>query len=168
MNASCVHMWILSFSEQFFYRELPENCHFLYKLKNFNHQIHKKLFHRSFQAFYTRTRSSHSKAFVYLKSLKTVSEEVNLQWSCEIPTFKLTKKTCSHIFLHAFCLHFLRIHTTRFWKWASTISFKKYKRKVVLLAIYLFNYDSSKSTFFMLDMAFVVLFLTFWILRFLQ
>ena len=38
----------------------------------------------------------------------------------------------------------------RLWKWASTISFRKYKRKVVLLVIYLFNYDSSKSTFFML------------------
>ena len=38
----------------------------------------KKLFHRSFQVFYTRTRSSHSKAFIYLKSLKTVCEEVNL------------------------------------------------------------------------------------------
>ena len=36
----------------------------------------------------------------------------------------------------------------------STISFRKYKEKVVLLVIYLFNYDSPKSTFFMLDMAF--------------
>ena len=33
---------------------------------------------RSFQVFYTRTRSSHSKAFIYLKSLKIVCEEVNL------------------------------------------------------------------------------------------
>ena len=31
------------------------------------------------------------------------------------------------------------------------VSFRKYKRKVVLLVIYLFNYDSSKSTFFMLN-----------------
>ena len=36
----------------------------------------------------------------------------------------------------------------------STISFRKYKGKVVLLVIYLFNYDSPKSTFFMLNMAF--------------
>ena len=84
-----------------------------------------------------------------------------------MPTFKLTKKTLSHIFLHAFCLHFLRILTTNFseeaWKWASTISFRKYKWKVVLLVIYLFNYDSSKSTFFMLNMVFDVLFLAFWV-----
>ena len=49
----------------------------------------------------------------------------------------------------------------RLWKWASTISFMKYKQKVVLLVIYLFNYDSSKSTFFMLSMLFDVLVLTF-------
>ena len=46
----------------------------------------------------------------------------------------------------------------RLWKWASTISFRKYKRKVVLLVIYLFNYDSPKSTFFMLNVAFDVRF----------
>ena len=38
----------------------------------------------------------------------------------------------------------------RLWKCASTISFTKNKRKGVLLVIYLFKYDSSKSTFFML------------------
>ena len=41
--------------------------------------------------------------------------------------------------------------------------FQEIKRKVVLLVIYLFNYDSSKSTFFMLNMAFDVLVLTFWV-----
>ena len=39
----------------------------------------------------------------------------------------------------------------RSWKCESTISFWKCKRKVVLLVIYLFNYDSSKSTFFTLN-----------------
>ena len=29
----------LSFSEYFFYSAAPENCYFLYKLKNFNHQM---------------------------------------------------------------------------------------------------------------------------------
>ena len=39
--------------------------------------------------------------------------------------------------------------------YASIISFRrKYKQKVVLLVIYLFNYDSSKSTSFMLNVAF--------------
>ena len=51
----------------------------------------------------------------------------------------------------------------RLWKWASTIYFKKYKRKVALLVIYPFNYDSSKSTFFMLNISFDVLVLTFWV-----
>ena len=36
----------------------------------------------------------------------------------------------------------------RLWKWASKISFGKYKPKVVLLVIYLLHYDSSKSTLF--------------------
>ena len=43
------------------------------------------------------------------------------------------------------------------WKCASTISFRKYKRKVALLVICLFNYDSSKFTFFMLNIEFDVL-----------
>ena len=38
----------------------------------------KSYFTGGFQAFYVRTRSSHSKAFIYLKSLKTVCEEVDL------------------------------------------------------------------------------------------
>ena len=42
----------------------------------------------------------------------------------------------------------------RLWKCASTVSSRKYKWKVV---IYLFNYDSSKSFFFMLNKAFDVL-----------
>ena len=39
----------------------------------------------------------------------------------------------------------------RLWKFESTISFWKCKRKVVFLVIYLFNYDWSKSIFFMLN-----------------
>ena len=66
-----------------------------------------------------------------------------------MPTCKLTKKTLSHLLLHAFCIHFLRIHHGYFF--TSTISFRKYKRKVV---IYLFNDDSSNSAFFMLNLAF--------------
>ena len=38
----------------------------------------KNYFTGNFQAFHTRSRSSHSKAFIYLKSLKTVCKEANL------------------------------------------------------------------------------------------
>ena len=38
----------------------------------------KNYFKGAFQAFYTRWRSSHSNEFIYLISLKTVCEEVNL------------------------------------------------------------------------------------------
>ena len=94
----------------------------------------KKLFHRSFQVFYIRTRSSHSKAFIYFKSLKNVCEEVNLEWSCEMPTFKLTKKTLSQIFLHAFCLHFLRILTTNVPKEALKVSQHNFFEEVIHLS----------------------------------
>ena len=56
----------------------------------------KKLFHRCFQAFYTWSRSSHSKAFIYLKSLDAVCEEVSMLWSCEIPTCNFTKIKLFH------------------------------------------------------------------------
>ena len=51
-----------------------------------------------------------------------------------------------------FAFIFLKYITITFFK--ITISFRKYKRKVV---VYLFNDDSSKSTFFMLNMEFDVL-----------
>ena len=47
----------------------------------------------AFQVFYARSRSSHSKAFICLKSLKTVCKEVNLLWSCEMPTRNFMKKS---------------------------------------------------------------------------
>ena len=56
----------------------------------------KNYFRGAFQVFYKRSRSSHSKAFIYLKSLKTVCEEVNLLWSCEMPTRNFTKKKLFH------------------------------------------------------------------------
>ena len=42
----------------------------------------------------------------------------------------------------------------RLLKCAGKISFRKYNQKVVLLLIYLFNYNSIKSISFMLNMAF--------------
>ena len=44
----------------------------------------KNYFTGAFQAFYTKSRSNHSKAFIYLKSQKTVCEGVNLLWSCKM------------------------------------------------------------------------------------
>ena len=109
-----------------------------------------------------RTRSSHSKMFIYFKSLKIFCEEVNLYWSCEMPFWKFTKKALSGIFFHVFCLHFLRRHQSqllslkKLWECVSTISFRKCKRKVVSLVIYHFRYDLSKSPFFMFNIAFDV------------
>ena len=50
-----------------------------------------------------------------------------------------------------------------FQKSASTHFFWKYKQKVVLLAIYLFNYNSSKSTLFIQTMTFDVVLSTIFV-----
>ena len=109
MDYPSFHLWALRNGWTF------PNCYFMYKLQNFNHQIDtvKNYSSGAFQAFYTRSRSSHSKAFIYLKSLKTVCIEVNLLWSCEMPTrnfMTIWKKALSHILRQVFCLHFLRMH----------------------------------------------------------
>ena len=63
----------------------------------------KKYFTDAFQAFCTRIRTSHSKGFICLISLTTTCEEVNLQWSCEMPICKFTKKNSfTRILLHVF------------------------------------------------------------------
>ena len=64
-----------------------------------------------------------------------------------MPTCKLTRKTLKRILLHVICLHFVRAHHDYFcpkslWKCASTISFSKCKRKVVLIVVV---YDSSSQ-----------------------
>ena len=73
----------------------------------------------------------------------------------------LRKQTLLHILLHVFCFHFLRMHHDYFFRKGfenvQTQFLSRNIRKAVLLVIYLFNYDSSKSTFFMLNMAFDVL-----------
>ena len=118
MTASCVYLWILrSFSDRFFYRVSLGNCLFHVQVAGFQPlDAAKMYFTGAFEAFYTRKRSSYSKAFIYLKFLKIFYEEVNLWWSCEMPTCKLTKKPLSHILLLVFCLHFLRIHHDYFFR----------------------------------------------------
>ena len=91
-----------------------------------------------------------------------------------MPSCKFTKKLLHTSFVMYFVFIFSECITINFSEEAfkvhtfkasseevivSTISFRKYKWKVVLLVIYLFSCDSSKhkSTFFMLNMAFDVL-----------
>ena len=80
MIASCVYLWILrSFSEHLFYRPPLGNSLFHVQAAEFQpSDTAKNCSTGAFQAFYTRTRSSHLKAFIYLKSLKIICEEVNL------------------------------------------------------------------------------------------
>ena len=82
MTASCFYLWILrSFPDHLFYRAPLENCLFHLQVAEFQppHTVN-KYFTCAFLAFYTRRRrrSSYSKEFMYLKSLKIICEEVNL------------------------------------------------------------------------------------------
>ena len=73
------HLWILrSFSDHLFYKAPFRNCLFHLQVAEFQPpHTGKKYFTSAFQAFYTR-RKSCSKAFMYLKSLKSICEEVKL------------------------------------------------------------------------------------------
>ena len=114
---SCVYLWILrSFSEYLFYRAPLRNCLFHVQVADFQAaDTEKNYFTGAFQIFYTRTRNKHSKAFIYLKCLKIICEEVNPWWSCEMPTCNFTKKKpLSHIVRYMFCFHFPRTHQKGF------------------------------------------------------
>ena len=71
---------------------------------------------------------------VYVKKIFTYPP------SCILPSFS---KNASRLLL-----------PKRLLKCTSKISFRKCKQKLELLAIFLFNYDSSKSTSFVLNVAF--------------
>ena len=130
MTASCDYLWILRcFSIHQFYGTTLRNSSFHAQVVEFQPADSvKNYFTGVFQAFFSRTRGSQSKAFIFLKSLKIVCEEVHSQCSCEMPTCKFTKKTLSHILLRVFCPHFLRTHHDYFfWRdfgsvWAQFLS----------------------------------------------
>ena len=155
MTASCVYLWILrSFSEQLFFRAPLGNCLFHLQVAEFQAaDTVENIFTGAFQALYKRTRSSHSKAFIYLKFIKIICEEVNSWWSCEMSTCKFTKKLFHTSSLMYFAFIFSECITITFSEGAlkvcdSTIFFRKsskYKQKIVLLVIYIFNCNSSKS-----------------------
>ena len=76
-----------------------------------------------------------------------------------MPAYKLTRKTLSHILLHVFCLHFLRIYHDYFFRRVfESVGVQFLSGNIIgLFVIYLFNYDSSKSIFSMLNMRLDVL-----------
>ena len=119
----------------------------------------KNYFTSAFQAFYTRMRSRKSKAFIYLKSLKIICEEViicNEVARCQPASLQ------EKIFHTSSFMYFAFIFSECITITSSEDSLKVcehnfFQRKVVLLVICLVSHDSSKSTFFMLNMAFDVL-----------
>ena len=117
----------------------------------------KKLFHKWFQAFHTRTRSNHLKVFIYLKSLKLSVKKLicNEVTSCQPAS--LRKKlfhTSSYIyFAFIFSDASRLLLPKRLWKYVSTISSEESSVTFNLTV----QSSWSKSTFFMLNIAFDVL-----------
>ena len=73
MTASCVYL------NTSFIEHLWETAYFIVQVAEFHSPNRvKNYFTGTFEARQQRTRSSHSKAFIYLKSLKIICEEVNL------------------------------------------------------------------------------------------
>ena len=110
MIASEVFLWILrSSSEHISFTVSPRNSLFHVQAVELQPSDSvKSCFTGASQTFSVRTRSSHSKTFICLKSFEIICEEYHSYWSCKMQTCKFTKKTLSHILLHVLCLHFLR------------------------------------------------------------
>ena len=108
----CLPVNLRSFSEHLFYKAPLGNCLFQVPVAEFQPAYTmKNYFTGTFQTFCTRARSSHSKTFIYWKSLEIICEEVNLYWSCEMPTCKFMKKSpFTHAHYHVFYFLFLKKH----------------------------------------------------------
>ena len=112
MTVSCVSLRTLRcFLEHLFYKAPQGNYIFYVQVAEFQPpDTVKNYFIDAFQVFYRkRTKSSHSKASIFLESLKITCEEIcNEVARCQPAS--LPKKTLSQILLHEFCFHFLRMH----------------------------------------------------------
>ena len=94
-----------SFSEHLFYEKLLISCT---SCSISTSRCSGELFHRCFSStVYKNTRSSHPKAFIYLKSLKIICGNYDRLISNEVARCQPAglRKKVSHIFLHVFCLH---------------------------------------------------------------
>ena len=118
MTASCVYLWILeSFSEHLFYRAPLRNWLWHVQFAEFHPpDTVKTLFYRCFSTILYKNEMKPFEGVHLLKIPETIFEEVNLQWSSEMPTCKFTKKTLLQILLYVFCLHILRINHDYFFR----------------------------------------------------
>ena len=111
----------------------------------------KNYFTCAFQSFYTRSRSGHSKAFIYLKSLKTVCEEVNLFLKLQDDNLQLYEKMLFHAssftdFVFMFSKYMTITSSEKTLKSENTVSFWKCKRKLVLLTRSITTHPSQLSS----------------------
>ena len=147
-----------SFSEYLVYRAPLRNCLFHVQVTQISTSRYSlKLFHRCYSNILYKNEKYPIKGVHLLKILE------NYLWGgwfvMKLPTYKFTKKNSltspPSWILPSFSKSTWRLLLPkRLSTCASKTSLRKNKRKVVLLVIYLFNYDSSKSTSFMLNLAF--------------
>ena len=75
-----------------------------------------------------------------------------------MPASKFRKNTLSHILFHVFCFFFQECITIiSSEEDLKVCEYNFFQRNIVLLVIYLFSHDSSKSTVFILNVAFDVI-----------
>ena len=98
MTASCVFLWILrGFSEHLLYKVPLWSCLFHIQIADFQPaDTVTSYLGGAFQAFYTRKKSTYSKKFIYLKSLKIICEVVHFRRSHpEVFLREVVRKICS-------------------------------------------------------------------------
>ena len=98
ITASCVYLWFSrSFLEGLFDRAPLGNGSFYVPVAEFQPaDTVNNYFAGAFEEFYKGTRSSLLKELLYLKYLNIICKNVNLSWSCEIPTCIFIKNSSTH------------------------------------------------------------------------
>ena len=96
---------------------LWENAYFMYKLQNFNHQILSKSTSQVFFKRFIQERevAIQRRSFTYNLG-KLSAKKLTCNGVTRYQPGSLQKKTLSHILLHVFCIHFLRIHQNYFFQ----------------------------------------------------
>ena len=141
------------FQNTSFIEQLWETDYFICKLQNFNHQI---LFHKCFSSILYnndkyRLKDIESPWKLSMKKL-ICNEVARYQPASLRKNLFHSSSFMYYAFIFLECITItsskedLEVCEHNFFRW-----------KVLLLVIYLFNYDSTKSTIFMLNMAFDVL-----------
>ena len=113
MTASCVYLLILrSFSEQLFMERLRETVRLLISCKSCKISVsltNKKLFHRYFPINLYKNNKQPLKSVHSIKIPENYLRRSYFMVKLQDDSLQVNAKSFSHILLHIFCHHFLRM-----------------------------------------------------------